>query len=230
MMKRLLVIFFAVCCAMTVIAQQPTIDHSQLPEGCRQAVVVSKSCEQGSMANGYVVSLIEYCDESEAGEAYVVSKEFAATVGYQGLAPIGTKREGDGRTPVGIYPLRRGLCYERDFVTSFPMVQYDENDMWCEDVDSDDYNTFVSDPAPEVKGDRLWHRRNTQYRYIVVVEYNTNLIVKGAGSAIFIHAWRAEGKPTAGCVGMAEASVKYLVEWLDPALNPHIVILPNEKE
>jgi L,D-peptidoglycan transpeptidase YkuD (ErfK/YbiS/YcfS/YnhG family) len=173
------------------------------------------------------VSLIEYCDESEGGECGVVCKNFVATVGYRGLAPIGTKREGDGRTPVGIYPLRRGLCYERDFVSAFPMEQYDENDMWCEDADSDDYNTFVSNPAPGVKGDRLWQLRNTQYRYIVVVEYNTDPIVKGAGSAIFIHAWRAEGKSTAGCIGMAEASVKQLVEWLDPALNPHIVILQN---
>lgn len=226
-MKRLLVILFAMCCAMTVIAQQPTIERSQLPEGCRQAVVVSRSCEQDSATKGYVVSLIEYCDESEGGECGVVCKNFVATVGYRGLAPIGTKREGDGRTPVGIYPLRRGLCYERDFVSAFPMEQYDENDMWCEDTDSDDYNTFVSNPAPGVKGDRLWQLRNTQYRYIVVVEYNTDPIVKGAGSAIFIHAWRAEGKSTAGCIGMAEASVKQLVEWLDPALNPHIVILQN---
>ena len=81
---------------------------------------------------------------------------------------------------------------------------------------------------PDAKGDRLWARRNTQFRYIVVVEYNTDPIVKGAGSAIFIHAWRSEGKPTAGCVAMAEEDVRRLIERLDPKLNPHIVILGKQ--
>ena len=59
----------------------------------------------------------------------------------------------------------------------------------------------------------------------MVIEYNTSPIVAGAGSAIFIHAWRAEGRPTAGCIGLAESDVKRIVEWLNPEHNPHIVVL-----
>ena len=62
------------------------------------------------------------------------------------------------------------------------------------------------------------------YRYIVVVEYNTDPVAGGAGSAIFVHAWRDEGRPTAGCVAMPADDMRRLVEWLDPSLRPHIVI------
>lgn len=203
--------------AVGVMAQERTFGGYAIPEDCRQVVVVSPKAE------GYAVEVVTYNGE----EAH---REFFApcSIGYGGTAKLGTKREGDGKSPEGVWALRRGLCYAKDFESAFPMEQYDENDMWVEDAESADYNTFVRDPLPETKGDRLWERRNTQFRYIVAIEYNTDPIIKGAGSAIFIHAWRAEGKPTAGCVAMAEEDVKRLVEWLNPKQNPHIVILRKE--
>lgn len=195
-------------------AQERTFGGCEIPDDCRQLVVVSPD------RDGYVAELVIIDGET-------VQREFFThcTVGYGGTAEPGTKREGDGKSPEGVWALRRGLCYVKDFDSTFPMEQYDEDDMWSEEVESADYNTFVRNPSPDAEGDRLWERREVQYRYIVVVEYNTDPVVKGAGSAIFIHAWRAEGKPTAGCIGMAEQSVKRLIEWLKPELNPHIVIL-----
>lgn len=214
-MRRAFVILAAMCCAAVAAAQERLFGSLALPEECRQAIVVGPSAN----GSGYTATLISY-DEGHATEEYSTR----CSVGYGGIAAMGTKREGDGKSPEGVYALRRGLCYVRDFESSLPMELYDEDDMWSEDAESPYYNTLVRNPKPDAKGDRLWERRTTQYRYIVVVEYNTDPVVKGRGSAIFIHAWRGEGKRTAGCIGMAEEDVKRIVEWLDPKLNPHIVI------
>lgn len=203
--------------AVAVMAQERTFGGYTLPKECNQVFVVSPDKE------GYIAELVSYDGESEQREFFA-----RCTIGYGGTVEPTAKREGDGKTPTGVFALRRGLCYVDDLTTAFPMEQYDENYMWVEEPESAYYNTLVRDPLPDAKGDRLWARRNTQYRYIVVVEYNTDPVVKGAGSAIFIHAWRSEGKPTAGCVAMDEEDVRRLIERLDPKLNPHIVILGKQ--
>lgn len=187
-----------------------------LPSGCEQVLVVEGT--HGVECNVYMYT---YADGSWSCNL------INGVTGYGGIAPYGTKREGDGKTPAGTYALKRGLYYVNDFVTQFPMEQYNERYMWDESPESATYNTLLRNPAPGTKGDRLWERRNLQYRYIVVVEYNTGPVTPGAGSAIFLHAWRAKGKPTAGCVGMAESNMKRVVEWLNPECNPHLVVLPK---
>ena len=47
------------------------------------------------------------------------------------------------------------------------------------------------------------------YKYVAVIEYNTDNIVNGAGSAIFLHC--SKGRPTSGCISVSEdAMVKIL--------------------
>ena len=186
-----------------------------LPEGCEQLLVVEGT--HGVLCNVYMYT---YADGSWS------SRLINGVTGYRGIAPYGTKREGDGKTPAGTFALKRGLCYVQDFVSYFPMEQYNERYMWDENPNSPTYNTLLRNPQPGTKGDRIWDNHDLQYRYIVVVEYNTDPVIPGAGSAIFIHVWRAPGKPTAGCVGMAESNMKSVVEWLNPSKNPHIVVLP----
>lgn len=188
-----------------------------LPRGCRQLLVVEHT--HGVSCNIHIYT---------HADGLWSSRIIKGVTGYGGIAPRGTKREGDGKTPVGIFALKRGLCLTTDFVSYFPMEQYDERYMWDENPHSPTYNTLLRNPAPGTKGDRIWDNRSKQYRYIVVVEYNTDPVVPGAGSAIFIHVWRAEGKSTAGCVGMSQTNMKELVEWLNPACHPHIVVLPAD--
>ena len=52
--------------------------------------------------------------------------------------------------------------------------------------------------------------------------------VPGAGSAIFVHIWRANGdKPTSGCTAMAAQHLEDLLSWLDPQAKPVFVLLPE---
>ena len=50
-------------------------------------------------------------------------------------------------------------------------------------------------------------------------------MIAGAGSAIFLHV--DTGKPTSGCVAVAEADVKRILGWLDPGKSPRIVMGPE---
>jgi L,D-peptidoglycan transpeptidase YkuD (ErfK/YbiS/YcfS/YnhG family) len=53
-------------------------------------------------------------------------------------------------------------------------------------------------------------------------------VVPGAGSSIFFHIWRANGrKPTAGCTTMEEQKLRALIAKLDPARKPLYVLLPK---
>ena len=61
------------------------------------------------------------------------------------------------------------------------------------------------------------------YNYAVVIDYNTSPVVQGAGSAFFLHV-NPDGKPTAGCVSIAQASLVSIMQWLTPADQPRILI------
>ncbi|MNT94259.1 hypothetical protein D3C72_2359060 [compost metagenome] len=58
----------------------------------------------------------------------------------------------------------------------------------------------------------------------MVIRYNDNPIIKGKGSAIFMHIWRSQDKPTAGCVAMSEVNLLKVMNRLDPKQSPVISI------
>ena len=55
-----------------------------------------------------------------------------------------------------------------------------------------------------------------------------NPIVKGKGSAIFLHVERRKDSATAGCIAISEDRMKQIIEWLDPMMQPHIYISKND--
>ena len=57
------------------------------------------------------------------------------------------------------------------------------------------------------------------------IAYNTNPVVPGKGSAIFLHV--STGGGTAGCVSLAESNLLEVLRWLDPAAHPVIVMGPS---
>jgi L,D-peptidoglycan transpeptidase YkuD (ErfK/YbiS/YcfS/YnhG family) len=114
------------------------------------------------------------------------------------------KREGDGATPVGVWPLRR-LLYRPDRVappeTRLPVRALGPADGWCDDPADPRYNTPIA--LPDSAGhERLW-RDDGLYDLIVVLGHNDDPPVPGAGSAIFLHVAQADYAGTEGCVALA---------------------------
>ena len=121
-----------------------------------------------------------------------------------GRAGIGIKqREGDGITPIGKWPLRQ-VHYRADRVerpqTVLPVEKIEPDDAWCDLPDDPNYNRLVRLPYATLN-ERLW-RDDNLYDVMVVVGFNDDPVVRGKGSAIFLHLAREDYAATAGCVAL----------------------------
>jgi L,D-peptidoglycan transpeptidase YkuD (ErfK/YbiS/YcfS/YnhG family) len=118
------------------------------------------------------------------------------------------KREGDGATPVGNWPMRR-LLYRPDRLaapaTRLAANPIAEQDGWCDDPADAGYNRPVRLPYP-AGAEHLW-RSDGLYDLIVPLGYNDAPVVPGAGSAIFLHVAQRDYAPTEGCVALAQADL-----------------------
>ncbi|WP_372016335.1 L,D-transpeptidase family protein [Pseudoxanthomonas sp. 10H] len=153
----------------------------------------------------------------------------------QGEGP--RKREGDGRSPAGVFALGPAFGYAEGVASGLPYQAMDAGD-WCMDVPaSPHYNRIVD--AREVgqaavKGSTepmrldLHRDGDPRYRLGFVVAHNPGN-EPGGGSCIFAHLWRTPGEPTAGCTAMADADMEALLAWLDADLQPRFVLLPEDE-
>ena len=138
---------------------------------------------------------------------------FPCAVGRAGIHP--RKREGDGATPAGAWPL---LCilYRADRVrrphTLLPTRPLRVDDGWCDAPGDRNYNRLVKHPYP-ASAERLW-RADGLYDVLVVLDYNAAPRVRGRGSAIFIHVARSDYAPTQGCIALARGHLVRLLERL----------------
>jgi L,D-peptidoglycan transpeptidase YkuD (ErfK/YbiS/YcfS/YnhG family) len=148
---------------------------------------------------------------------------FDCTLGRAGVTV--DKAEGDGKTPVGTYPLRQ-LIYRADRLalpeTGLPVEALTPETGWCEDPSHPDYNKKITLPHPSVH-DRMT-RDDNLYDLTVVIGYNDDPPQPGRGSAIFMHLARPDFSPTAGCVGLRQEDLLKVLKLCDAGSS--ITILP----
>ena len=111
------------------------------------------------------------------------------------------KREGDGATPRGVHRIV-GLLYRPDRMAR-PVdwaVPIRPGDLWSDDPADPDYNLMVR--APHTYGHERLRRADPLYDLVILTDWNWPRAEPGRGSAIFLHAWRRPGYPTAGCVAL----------------------------
>ncbi len=147
-------------------------------------------------------------------------------IGKTGFAEPDEKREGDGKSPSGIYPLGPAFGYEADLDTELEFIALDDQHYWMSAPDSATYNQLLH-YQPATKEAEIMRRSDELYRYGLVVQYNMAPVVPGHGSAIFLHVQRGPGKPTLGCVSMEQQRMADLIEWLRPASDPLILMGPS---
>ena len=145
------------------------------------------------------------------------------------------KREGDGRSPAGVFALGTAFGYAGTAATGLPYQAMSRDD-WCMDVPASPYYNRIVDArqvgAAAVAGSSepmrldLHRNGNPSYRLGFVIEHNPGNVPQG-GSCIFAHLWRAPGEPTAGCTAMADADMEAMLEWLDADKTPRFVLLPR---
>ena len=144
------------------------------------------------------------------GRLRVGAVEIPCALGAGG--PVRRKREGDGGTPLGTMRIRGGF-YRADRMrrprTGLPMRPIARHDGWCDDVTSRRYNRPVRLPVA-VSHERMW-REDRLYDIVLDLDWNRGPIVRGRGSAIFLHLARPGFTPTEGCVAIARPAMLRLL-------------------
>lgn len=128
------------------------------------------------------------------------------------------KREGDGATPIGVWPLRE-VRYRADQVirpaTPLPLRPLRVNDGWCDAPADRNYNRAVRHPYA-ASAERMW-RPDRIYDLVLVLGYNDMPRRRGRGSAIFLHLAREKYTPTEGCIALSLRDTQQLLARVRPA-------------
>ena len=218
---------------------------SQMPQSSTQAIV---GIADGWNSSNVSLSLVE---KNSAGKWQRVLGPYAGRLGRNGCVwgrgmhrtPAGAtlKKEGDGRSPVGIFSLG-GLWVNNPTPVqhhpSIPYVQVGPNDLWVSDPRMPHlYNRHVRLDHPAATPWELHEQmRQNDYPHSIkmLVHHNTpesvGKPVVGGGSSIFFHIWRNDGaSPTAGCTSMNEEQLRAFIARLDPARKPVYILLPRSE-
>lgn len=147
-----------------------------------------------------------------------------AGIGRNGFAAPGEKREGDSKSPTGFFRFGQLFCYENDVDTRMPYRQTTSEDKWIDDPESPDYNKFVigSTSAKSYENMKI---SSDEYKRCMVIEYNMHPIVKGMGSAIFMHLSLGNSpNSSSGCVVITPENMAKLLKWMKPEARPSILM------
>lgn len=129
-------------------------------------------------------------------------------LGRNGCIAEADKREGDGKTPLGTYPLRQVFYRPERMsapVCALPKTPLSPEMGWCDDEAHTQYNQLVQLPFVG-SHEKMW-RDDGLYDAVVVLGHNDEPVVKGHGSAIFIHIAKPDLEPTEGCVALSRSNL-----------------------
>lgn len=230
-------VFVLACCAASAIASEGAAPEPPL-HGSTQLVVVTS--EDWDSSEGELQAWARTAEGwRRHGAPFVVALGRSGSAWGIGLHPQGNegpqKREGDGRSPAGIFALGTAFGYASHADTRLHWQPMRETS-YCMDVaDSPYYNRIVDAEqvgAEAVAGSTepmrldLHGDGDVRYQQGFVIEHNPRNVA-GQGSCIFAHLWRTPGEATAGCTAMPPARMQALLGWLQPAAQPRFVLLPR---
>ena len=227
--------------SMLILSCTEAKDTSPVPASCRQLVLVITDSMQDTLGTLY------YFERKNADSTWTLTHDMIpVAIGRNGLGwgrglhgdknmvDLPLKKEGDGRSPAGVFNLSAVFGYKHPNQMAnvkMPYIHLTETTECIDDASSTYYNQFVSRDKIEQTGHVDWQssekmsRAGIYYESGVVVDHNTDPIKKGAGSCIFLHNWAHSNEKTAGCTAMSPQNMKEIVYWLDKAKHPVLVQL-----
>ena len=168
---------------------------------------------------------------------------FPVVIGKNGLAwsdefeyllrekPQTFKREGDGKSPAGIFDLTSafGSNAKPEYI-KLPFTKLEDSTECVDDTNSASYNRIVDRYKI---GNFDWQSSEkmleigAQYDLGVFVAHNSNPVKRGSGSCIFLHIWKDENSGTAGCTAMKRENIEQILAWLESDKKPLLIQLPT---
>jgi hypothetical protein len=205
-----------------------------VPGECRQLIVVLPENVNAVPANVWLLERTE-----AVGQWRAAAGPMAASVGRNGtgwgrglvdLPNPGNypdKKEGDGRSPAGIFALPWAFGYAPSAPEGvrLPWVECTETLRGVDDVKSKYYNQILDEakvPDKDWDSAEIMRRDDGAYEFGLMIGHNAERVA-GGGSCIFLHLWKGPGQGTAGCTALAREDVRRILTWLDPAKVPLLV-------
>ena len=125
------------------------------------------------------------------------------SIGKSGITNL--KKEGDLATPQGVFKL--GFLYYRkdrnkSLKSKLKKRVIKRNMGWCDDSKCKKYNQEIYYPFKY--GSEKLYRKDKIYDILINIKYNHSPIIKGKGSAIFLHLTDTNYRPTKGCIAISK--------------------------
>ena len=151
----------------------------------------------------------------------VGKKIFKCQIGKAGYKIYTQKNEGDKATPIGKWRLK-SIYYRSDKVLrpiiknkTFKINKITKNCGWCDDPKSIYYNKYINIKrnfhVKNINFENLW-REDDAYDLVIETSHNSSSIIKGKGSAIFVHCSFSDYRKTAGCVALKKKDLIFLIK------------------
>ena len=168
------------------------------------------------MAKNWVVTKVNKKNFLRVG-----TKIFKCQIGKTGYKIHTKKKEGDKATPIGKWRLK-SIYYRSDKVlrpiiknNTFKINKITKNCGWCDDSKSVYYNKYINVKrnvhVKNINFENLW-REDDAYDLVIETHHNSSPIIKGKGSAIFIHCSFSDYRKTAGCVALKKKDLIFLIK------------------
>jgi len=158
----------------------------------------------------------------------IIKNRFLLYKGYKIKCSIGkngtsySKKEGDLSTPKGFFKIGP-LYYRKDRIKlkkcKIKKIIIKKNMGWCDDIKSKKYNQEIYFPF-KYSAEKLYINKKI-YNIFINIKYNYSSVIKGKGSAIFLHLTDKKYKPTKGCIAIQEKDFMKIL----PLINKNTKIL-----
>lgn len=207
--------------------------HKASFDNCQQLIIIKgqekifDKDNQYKNKHYYKATFYTY-ERGNEGQWKEVFPKFKVNLGARGIVSEEQKTEGDLSTPEGYHPIPF-VFGTKNIKTKMKFENVTKDHVWVCNPQSDKYNQLLIDNTGEYAKDTineiiLNSKIAALNQYAIVVGYNMNPIIKGKGSAIFMHVERSHNHRTAGCISMPKETIIKVIQWLDPNKHPYVYI------
>ena len=232
MKTSILCIIFLLSVAINAQIKKPVEPAVKVPFAESLQAILVTTADAGS-----VRGKAQRFERQKAGSDWkAVGEQFQVVVGKKGIAwsrdsaPENItvfKKEGDGRSPAGMFPLISAFGSDaKPDALRLPYTEIKDFTECIDDPNSTHYNKIVDRMQVGIfdwESSEKMIEIGSPYDLGIFVAYNTYPVKPGAGSCIFLHIWSDAATGTAGCTAMARPNLETIFEWIDPAKTPYLV-------
>ncbi len=240
-LKIVLIISFISTLACTAekpkIIEEKTISDYDILEdrvlGSKQLLISIASSFSSNKGNLYLLEKTSkgWTSKPKGYKVNYGSNGMAWGIGLHKQMPGAQKKEGDKKSPAGVFEIGRSFGYpEKPKNCKTNYLQIDQHTQCIEDVKSKYYNTIVNNKQihSDWNSTDLMLRKDDLFKYGFFVNHNPKQI-PGKGSCIFFHLWRNAESFTAGCTALSETDMYSIISWLDYEKKPLLIQMPAKE-